>query len=57
MSFEFWPARAATLADLRATVRGWHTRSVRLTQKTDDFGDVAFLIDGEFYGHVVEVTA
>lgn len=66
MPFEFWTlnpaasrpaARAATLADLRATVRGWYPRTVRLTQVTDDFGDVSFLANGETLGLVREVGA
>jgi hypothetical protein len=64
MSFEFWPARAdrpaaraESLSDLRHVIRGWHPRSVRLTQKTDANGDVSFLIAGEFYGNVVEAVS
>lgn len=66
MAFEFWilnrdasypAARAASLADLRATVRSWYPRTVRLTQVTDDFGDVSFLLNGETFGHVREVAA
>lgn len=61
--YEFWtnnrytthPAcTAVSMSDLRATVRAWWPRSVRLTQVTNSHGEVSFLMNGEFYGNVVE---
>ena len=57
--YSFWPLNAnapacsaASMADLRATVRAWFPRSVRLTQKTNAFGGYSFYVNGNLWGHI-----